>query len=153
MKQPVQKELTLIGKYIRERIVEMEISMQVRNVKEPLHISNESFEKKMRRKIATSGRGKRAKMSVYSEGLGERDLSSEEILESEQIDEEPSSEEKTHICTERKDTQRNKEVVPSRIPVPPGRKMKCGCASHGTSKGITYVASSSTATRRKNIPQ
>ncbi|KAH9385826.1 uncharacterized protein NEMAJ01_0722 [Nematocida major] len=114
-------ELSLVGKYIRSRIKEIEINMQVREIKEPSHINNTSFEDHMRERL---GRAKKRKIDPNSAENSEKDtlsLSSDFEAESEPV----------------------QEVKP------PRKKMKCGCTTHEAEKPSKKAEIR--ANRRKSI--
>lgn len=142
-----KRELSLVSKYIKDRIKEIEITMEVRGIKQPFHLNNLSFEKKMRRKLQRAGRSKRIKMTSSFLELDSNDLSSELIME------------ESSVSSEISETGNNQQTVcpleiKRKVAVPSAdknlskatKKMKCGCISHSTKAVISEV---SPATRRK----
>ncbi|EIJ93868.1 hypothetical protein NEPAR06_1845 [Nematocida parisii] len=168
-----KKELSLVSKYIKDRIKEIEINMQVRNIKEPQHVNNTSFERKMRRKMNKSRARKRVKLSTAATEVNIRELSSEEVFDSLSETDEISNEQELEEEVVRKDCpakRHNKEEESVRNDCPAKRhnkeelsvhkplqaltkkRMKCGCVSHGSARNTTFVPNTSTtASRRKSL--
>ncbi|KAI5193024.1 hypothetical protein NEMIN01_2368 [Nematocida minor] len=156
-----KRELSMVSKYIKERIQEIEIGMEVREIKEPEHVHNESFERNMRRKMRKSKIRKRVRKNSSCSDLENNDLSSEEVI--------TNSSEKSEISLERGEERRDKHtraaahhpgVCPGSIveasPIPSSKKMKCGCVSHGAKKvsKADFFSSAAYATqssRRKSM--
>ncbi|KAI5167076.1 hypothetical protein NEIRO03_1454 [Nematocida sp. AWRm78] len=153
-----KKELSLVSKYIKDRIKEIEINMQVRNIKEPQHVNNTSFEKKMRRKMNKSRARKRVKLSTAATEVNIRELSSEEVFDSLSETDEISNEQELEEEIVRKECpvkrQNKEEETPVHKPLqtPTKKRMKCGCVSHGSARNTTFVPNTSTtASRRKSL--
>ncbi|KAI5130062.1 hypothetical protein NEPAR04_2232 [Nematocida parisii] len=152
-----KKELSLVSKYIKDRIKEIEINMQVRNIKEPQHVNNTSFERKMRRKMNKSRARKRVKLSTAATEVNIRELSSEEVFDSLSETDEISNEQELEEEVVRKDCpakRHNKEELSVHKPLQAltKKRMKCGCVSHGSARNTTFVPNTSTtASRRKSL--
>lgn len=162
--EAMKRELSLVSKYIRERIKEMEIDMEVRRIKEPHHLQNESFEKNMRRKLKHPAKRKRIRLNTSFTDPESNDAESEELFKSRSFDEsdlsissekknkeekkeeEKEPETKCPASTQKKTKTQTQEIVGKE------KKMKCGCLSHGASKQVkqTFVSSTSSL-RRKSM--
>lgn len=146
-------ELSLVSKYIKERIREMEIDMEVRKVKTPEYIQNDSFEKKMRRRLRTPRLRKKIRMSssyTEPEETSDEQPSSSSPTESDlpsiSLEDSPVEE----PCTEHRKEKPEKPEKQAKKKGATGTKerMKCGCTNHSTQK---TEQTASTGNRRKSI--
>lgn len=124
------RRVSLAVKHIRRRVQEIELSKHVHEVKEPAHLENLSFEKKMRRRMDDEHwprKRRKRECCETAEEQKEEKRNEKNKIEEKQIEKETEEKESTAYISEKK------KIFPViDIPVKsPLKKMKCGCLSHG----------------------